>query len=189
MYALPRPFPLNQLANELQKCRALNNFSTLTAILAALQTSAIHRLRRTWEHVQPRTMQVLEGMNQLMGASMNFAVYREMLHHVNPPCVPFLGVYLKDLTFVADGNDDYIKGTELINYGKRVKAAAIIQEIQQYQAVPYPLQPVPELQDYIIQNMNNARDVSEMYTVSLNLEPKEREEEKIARLLQESGFL
>lgn len=26
-----------------------------------------------------------------MGASMNFAEYREMLHVVNPPCVPFLG--------------------------------------------------------------------------------------------------
>lgn len=77
--------------NVVQKCRTLNNFSTLTAILAALQTSAIHRLRRTWEHVQPRTMAVLDGMNQLMGASMNFAVYREMLHQVNPPCVPFLG--------------------------------------------------------------------------------------------------
>jgi len=111
------------------------------------------------------------------------------LHIVNPPCVPFLGVYLKDLTFVADGNDDFIKGTPLINFGKRVKTANIIREIQQYQSVPYPLQPVPELQDYIITNMQSARDVNEMYSLSLTLEPREREDEKIARLLQESGFL
>lgn len=91
------------------------------------------------------------------------------------------GVYLKDLTFVADGNDDFIKGTELINFGKRVKAANIISEIQQYQAVPYPLTAVPELQDYIMSSMQQARDVNEMYTVSLSLEPREREEEKIAR--------
>ncbi|CUS15462.1 unnamed protein product [Tuber aestivum] len=173
-----------------EKCRLLNNFSTLTAILAALQTSAIHRLKRTWEHVPSRTNQTLEGMNTLMGATMNFAEYREMLHIVNPPCVPFLGVYLKDLTFVADGNDDFIKGDQkLINFDKRVKTANIIREIQQYQSVPYPLQPVPELQDYIISNMQSARDVNDMYNLSLSLEPREREDEKIARLLQESGFL
>ncbi|PWW79627.1 ras GEF [Tuber magnatum] len=165
-----------------EKCRLLNNFSTLTAILAALQTSAIHRLKRTWEHVPSRTNQTLEGMNTLMGATMNFAEYREMLHIVNPPCVPFLGVYLKDLTFVADGNDDFIKGDQkLINFDKRVKTANIIREIQQYQSVPYPLQPVPELQDYIISNMQSARDVNDMYNLSLSLEPREREDEKIAR--------
>ncbi|KAF8249688.1 ras GEF [Wilcoxina mikolae CBS 423.85] len=164
-----------------EKCRILNNFSTLTAILAALQTASIHRLRRTWEHVPAKSQITLEGLNRLMGATMNFAEYREMLHIVNPPCVPFLGVYLKDLTFVADGNDDFIRGTELINFGKRVKAANIISEIQQYQAVPYPLTSVSELQDYIISSMQSARDVNEMYSVSLSLEPREREDEKIAR--------
>lgn len=117
------------------------------------------------------------------------STHHVFLSSVNNSAVPLFqpfanlstGVYLKDLTFVADGNDDFIKGTELINYGKRVKTANIIQEIQQYQAVPYPLQVVPELQDYIISNMTSARDVAEMYNVSLNLEPKEREEEKIAR--------
>lgn len=77
-----------------EKCRLLNNFSTLTAILAALQTSSIHRLKRTWEHVPTRTNTILEGMNTLMGATMNFAEYREMLHIVNPPCVPFLGMFI-----------------------------------------------------------------------------------------------
>jgi len=91
------------------------------------------------------------------------------------------GVYLKDLTFVADGNPDFIKGTELINFGKRAKTAAIIREIQQYQSVPYPLQSITELQDYILSNMQAAKDVTEMFNVSLALEPREREDEKIAR--------
>ena len=37
--------------------------------------------------------------------------------------------------------------------------------------------------------MRNAGDVHEMYNRSLEVEPREREEEKIARLLSESGFL
>lgn len=88
---------------------------------------------------------------------------------------------MKDLTFVADGNPDFIKGTDLINFGKRAKTAAIIREIQQYQSVPYPLQPIQELQDYILSNMQTAKDVTEMFNVSLQLEPREREDEKIAR--------
>lgn len=87
-----------------EKCRLLNNFSTLTAILAALQTSSIHRLKRTWEHVPTRTNTILEGMNTLMGATMNFAEYREMLHIVNPPCVPFLGMFT--LAFLDFGSSD-----------------------------------------------------------------------------------
>lgn len=88
-----------------EKCRQLNNFSTLTAILAALQTSSIHRLKRTWEHVPTRTNTILDGMNTLMGATMNFAEYREMLHIVNPPCVPFLGRFILSSCFALGSPD------------------------------------------------------------------------------------
>ena len=45
----------------------------------------------------------------------------------------------------------------------------------------YSLQPVPELQDYILNNMQAAGDVHEMYDKSLQVEPREREDEKIVR--------
>lgn len=92
-----------------------------------------------------------------------------------------LGVYLTDLTFIEDGIPSLIKKTNLINFAKRAKTAEVIRDIQQYQNVPYPLQPVPELQDYILTNMNSAGDVHEMYETSLQVEPREREDEKIAR--------
>lgn len=74
-----------------------------------------------------------------------------------------------------------IKGTELINFGKRAKTAEVIRDIQQYQAVPYALQSVSELQDYMLSNMRTATDAQEQYDRSLMLEPREREDEKIAR--------
>jgi son of sevenless len=57
----------------------------------------------------------------------------------------------------------------------------VIRDIQQYQAVPYSLQAVQELQDYITSNMSAAGDVHEMYDKSLQVEPREREDEKIVR--------
>ena len=102
----------------------------------------------------------------------------ESLHH---PLTRIQGVYLTDLTFIEDGIPSLIKRTNLINFAKRAKTAEVIRDIQQYQNVPYPLQPVPELQDYILTNMQSAGDVHEMYEMSLSVEPREREDEKIAR--------
>ena len=82
-----------------------------------------------------------------------------------------------------------MKGTELINFTKRQKTAEVIRDIQQYQNVPYSLNPVPDLQEWILDNMRAASDVHEMYNKSLQIEPRENGEEKIARLLSESGFL
>jgi son of sevenless-like protein len=120
-------------------------------------------------------------MRALMASTRNFAEYRDSLHKSNPPCIPFLGVYLTDLTFIEDGIPSNLKKNNLINYNKRAKTAEVIRDIQQYQNVPYSLQPIQELQEYIINNMRSAGDVHEMYDQSLSVEPREREDEKIAR--------
>ncbi|KAI8634655.1 ras GEF [Xylariaceae sp. FL1651] len=164
------------------KCRGLNNFSTLTSIISALGTAPIARLKRTWDQVPARTQTVLESMRRLMASTKNFGEYRESLHAANPPCIPFFGVYLTDLTFIEDGIPSIIKKTNMINFAKRAKTAEVIRDIQQYQNAPYSLTPVPELQDYILSNMTAAGDVHEMYDKSLVVEPREREDEKIVRL-------
>ncbi|KAK3313874.1 ras guanine nucleotide exchange factor domain-containing protein [Apodospora peruviana] len=163
------------------KCRTLNNFSTLTSIISALGTAPIARLKRTWDQVPQRIHGTLETMRKLMASTKNFGEYREALHVANPPCIPFFGVYLTDLTFIEDGIPSIIKKTNLINFAKRAKTAEVIRDIQQYQNVAYSLQPVPELQDYILTNMQAAGDVHEMYDKSLQIEPREREDEKIVR--------
>ncbi|KAI9324097.1 ras guanine nucleotide exchange factor domain-containing protein [Zopfochytrium polystomum] len=188
-----------------EKCRALNNFNTLMAILAGLSTAPIHRLRRTWELVPQRSMQALELLRETMDSTKNFSRYRETLHSVNPPCVPFLGFYLTDLTFIEDGSPNFLKQTaeltatagsatspppsEMINFAKRMKTSEVIREVQQYQNVPYLFTPVPELQQFLQESFITSVDETDLYNLSLQLEPREREDEKIARLLSESGFL
>jgi son of sevenless-like protein len=68
---------------------------------------------------------------------------------VDPPCIPYLGVYLTDLTFIEDGNKDYVTDEGLINFDKRRKISTVIREIQQYQQTPYCLEAVPWLQDML----------------------------------------
>ncbi|KAE8346456.1 hypothetical protein BDV24DRAFT_81133 [Aspergillus arachidicola] len=177
---------IKHFVNVADKCRALNNYSTLTSIISALGTAPIHRLGRTWGQVSGRTSTILEQMRKLMASTKNFGEYRETLHLANPPCIPFFGVYLTDLTFIEDGIPS-LTPSELINFNKRAKTAEVIRDIQQYQNVPYLLQPVPELQDYILSNLQAAGDVHDMYDRSLEVEPREREDEKIARYATTAG--
>lgn len=100
-------------------------------------------------------------------------MYRAALHNANPPCVPFVGVYLTHLVGIQDGNSDYIKSTERhINFAKRVSTAEVIREIQQYQAVPYCLTIVPEIQTFIQKGLDGSKDVADLFDMSLAVEPR-----------------
>lgn len=175
-----------------EQCRQINNFSSMTAIISALYSSTIHRLKKSWELVSARTMASLENMNKLMNSTRNFNEYRDMLHLVNPPIIPFFGVYLTDLTFVADGNPDFVKGEpKLINFSKRTKTAEIVREIQQYQSIPYSFQELPEVQLRVAARFKEAPSIDDQYETSLALEPRDKQpsNDKMAKILQENGFL
>lgn len=120
-----------------QRCRMLNNFSSMWAVAGALNSAAIFRLRRTWDLIGYHTKELFEKMNFLTQISRNYAHYRELLRQVNLPCVPFSGLYNKDLIFIQDGNPDMIPNSvHLINFSKRQRLADIVIEIRMFQSVP-----------------------------------------------------
>ncbi|KAI9311849.1 ras guanine nucleotide exchange factor domain-containing protein [Dichotomocladium elegans] len=168
-----------------ERCRQLNNFNTCMAIFSAFDNSAVGRLRRTWEIVGNRTTQTLNSIRKLMGANRNFTEYREMIHSINPPCIPFLGIYLQDLTFIEDGNPDFLaKSDHLINFAKRQKTAEVIREIKQFQSAPYTLRIVQVMQDFIQTQLDSSLDVEQLYERSLEIEPKASAAAEAARLLE-----
>lgn len=159
--------------NVAEKCRIYNNFNTCMAILSAFDNSAVGRLKRTWELVGARTNHVVSHIRKLMGANRNFSQYRVLIHSVNPPCIPFLGIYLQDLTFIEDGNPNFLKSSKnLINFAKRAKTAEVIREIQQYQTMGYQYRVVEEIQAFVTENLHSSRDEDQLYKESLKLEPK-----------------
>ncbi|KAG0378908.1 hypothetical protein BGX24_002402 [Mortierella sp. AD032] len=185
-----RALIVRQLVAVAEKLRQLNNFSLLYATTAALALSPVHRLKRTWELVPSKVMTTFATLQAVTSSVKSWMDYRQELHSANPPCVPFVGVYLTDLVMIQDGNPDFLKGAEHhINFAKRVSTAEVIREIQQYQSVPYCLTTVPEIQAFIRRGLDQSKPVAELHELSLELEPREGEEEKITRLLAEAGFL
>jgi hypothetical protein len=49
----------------------------------------------------------------------------------------YLGIYLTDLTFIEDGNESGRAG--YVNFGKRKLLSNVLEEIKQFQQVPYSI--------------------------------------------------
>lgn len=183
---------LKQFILVADRCRNLHNYSSMVAIVSGLNSPPIRRLKRSWEQVHSRHLTQLSNCEMTIDSGKNFNNYRSTLAKVTPPCVPFIGVFLTTLTFIQDGSKDSLPGN-LVNFRKRQKASEVIQDIQRWQTIPHHFHPLTSVQGYLEESLgkfNDQVDVGDMFwNRSLELEPREREDEKMARLLQESGFL
>lgn len=169
----------------------LHNYDGLMAIICSLNSSTINRLRKTWDAVSPKRKDLLRTLQQTVEPSQNNKVLRTRLHDHVPPCLPFLGMYLTDLTFVDIGNpatkqmslgtegvDDGTGGLTVVNFDKHTRTAKIIGELQRFQ-IPYRLIELPDMQDWITSEIARVRQNDQgnvqvsYYRKSLLLEPRE----------------
>jgi son of sevenless-like protein len=183
---------LKQFIIVADRCRSLHNYSSMVAIVSGLNSPPIRRLKRSWEQVNHRHVSQLNTCEMTIDSGKNFTNYRTTLARIAPPCVPFIGVFLTTLTFIQDGSKDTLPGN-LVNFRKRQKASEVIQDIQRWQTLPHHFHPLSAVQIYIEESLGKFSeqvDVGDKFwNLSLEREPREREDEKMARLLQESGFL
>ncbi|XP_010076784.1 PREDICTED: ral guanine nucleotide dissociation stimulator-like 1, partial [Pterocles gutturalis] len=62
-----------------QECRILKNFSSLKAIISALQSNSIYRLKKTWACVPKDTMLIFEELSDIFSDHDNYLTSRELL--------------------------------------------------------------------------------------------------------------
>lgn len=158
------------------KCLQLNNMNTLMAISTALNSSTITRLKKTYELLTQKTLTTLEGIAKATDHSRNYAEIRAHLKAITPPALPFLGLYLTDLTFTEDGNPTMRNAEKsIINMDKFIKISKIIAQLQRFQ-VPYALSEVSFFQSWLISKINDGNFSQErLYQESLKIEPRQDE--------------
>lgn len=93
------------------------------AILCALQSSTISRLKRTWDGVPTKYLNSLELLRKATEHSRNYAQYRARIRDAATPCLPFVGLFLTDVTFCFEGNGKerlslVDKSIKLINFDR-----------------------------------------------------------------------
>ncbi|XP_060917894.1 rap guanine nucleotide exchange factor 1b isoform X8 [Labrus mixtus] len=144
--------------------RKLNNFNSYLAILSALDSAPIRRLE--W---QKQTSEGLEEYCTLIDSSSSFRAYRAALAEVEPPCIPYLGLILQDLTFVHLGNPDLIDGK--VNFSKRWQQFNILDSMRRFQQVHYEL----KRNDDIVCFFNDFSDhlaEEALWELSLKIKPR-----------------
>jgi len=165
-----------RLVNVTEHLFKLNNFNTALAIISGLNNSGIYRLKYTRAELPKKVQMAFDNGMQLMNSDGAYKAYRESLHNVNPPCVPYLGVYLTDLTFIEDGNRDFIN--ELINFRKRQLVFDVIAELQLHQQLGYSIQANEKLLS-LLQNLPCLKE-DQLYQMSLLREPRNADRADIA---------
>ncbi|KAJ3601074.1 hypothetical protein NHX12_032047 [Muraenolepis orangiensis] len=139
-----------------QECRRLKNFSSLRAILSALQSNAVYRLRKTWSLVNRENMAVFENLWETFPDENCVLANREFLMEdggqpvedltpMSKRCpfprqmstsggvVPYLGTYLTVLTMLDTALSDTVQAG-LINFEKRRREFEILSQIRLLQA-------------------------------------------------------
>ncbi|XP_032113618.1 ral guanine nucleotide dissociation stimulator isoform X8 [Sapajus apella] len=177
-----------------RECRVLKNFSSLYAILSALQSNSIHRLKKTWEEVSRDSFRIFQKLSEIFSDENNYSLSRELLIkegtskfatlEMNPKraqkrpketgiiqgTVPYLGTFLTDLVMLDTAMKDYLYG-RLINFEKRRKEFEVIAQIKLLQSAcnNYSIAPDEQFGAWFraVERLSEA----ESYNLSCELEP------------------
>uniref|UniRef100_A0A8B9KMY7 Ras protein specific guanine nucleotide releasing factor 1 n=1 Tax=Astyanax mexicanus TaxID=7994 RepID=A0A8B9KMY7_ASTMX len=151
-------------------CRCLHNYNAVLEITSSLNRSSIFRLKKTWLKVSKQTKTVIDKLQKLVSSEGRFKNLREALKNCDPPCVPYLGMYLTDLAFIEEGTPNYTEDN-LVNFSKMRMISHIIREIRQFQQTAYKIDHQPKVSQYLLDS-SNVLDEESMYEASLRIEPK-----------------
>ncbi|XP_072406309.1 ral guanine nucleotide dissociation stimulator-like isoform X2 [Chiloscyllium punctatum] len=177
-----------------EECRALKNFSSLYAIISALQSNPVHRLKKTWEEIPREIFRSYNELSEIFSEENNYSQSRELLiregtskfatldkkhpkrlkDHKAPNVVqgtvPYLGTFLTDLVMLDTAVKDYVENG-LINFEKRRKEFEIIAQIKLLQKAckNYHFEKDPEFLNWFdgLETLSEA----ESYKLSCEVEP------------------
>ncbi|CAO1416546.1 unnamed protein product [Diamesa tonsa] len=151
-------------------CRCLHNFNGVLQICAAFQFAAIFRMKKTWDKVPKNIKSTIFKLQAVVCSDGRFRLMREALHRSDPPCIPYLGMYLTDLSFIEEGTPDFTTDG-LLNFSKMRMIAHVIREIRHFQQTPYKIDHIPKVTSYLL-DTSLLLDDDEMYFRSLKIEPR-----------------
>ncbi|XP_071981537.1 ral guanine nucleotide dissociation stimulator-like 2 isoform X3 [Engystomops pustulosus] len=135
-----------------EECWNLRNFSSVYAILTALQSTSVHRLKRVWAETSREIQRSYQDMSEVFSEKDNYARMRELLFQSQDTSdvskkhsprsrdpratgvIPYLGVFLTDLVMLDSAIRDQLENG-FLNFEKRRKEFESLSQIRILQTV------------------------------------------------------
>ncbi|XP_020715438.1 guanine nucleotide-releasing factor 2 isoform X6 [Ceratitis capitata] len=147
--------------------RKMNNYNSYLALLSALDSAPIRRLE--WHKT---ITQDIKEYCLLIDSSSSFRAYRTTLAATSPPCIPYIGLVLQDLTFVHVGNPDYLK-EGVINFSKRWQQYHLIENMKRFKKCEYNFRRNERIIRFF-DNFEYELGEEEMWQISESIKPRGR---------------
>ncbi|KAL0219084.1 hypothetical protein P9112_004737 [Eukaryota sp. TZLM1-RC] len=83
-----------------------NSFNAASAVVIGVTNAAVKRLNAIQAQITPQTKAKVQELTQFINPKGNYKLYRSALRSLsrNDIVAPWFGVFLRDLTFIEDGN-------------------------------------------------------------------------------------
>ena len=131
------------------ECRKLNNYNGVMEIVSALQSAPVQRLKQTWRGMAPKDLAQFQELVDAMDFVHHLKRYRDDLEKIEPPALPYIGLFLQDLLMLEEIPTRARQDAGLINVAKLRKLTAVVRRIQRLQARPYLLKAQPAVHTWL----------------------------------------
>ncbi|XP_026480839.1 guanine nucleotide-releasing factor 2 [Ctenocephalides felis] len=145
--------------------RKMNNFNSYLALLSALDSAPITRLE--WPK---QTTEMLKEFCALIDSRSSFRAYRQALAESQPPCIPYIGLVLQDLTFIHIGNSDLLPDGG-INFTKRWQQYHIVNNMKRFKTGSYGFKKNERIIAYF-SNFDDYLNEEAMWQISESIKPR-----------------
>ncbi|XP_052872586.1 ras-specific guanine nucleotide-releasing factor RalGPS2-like [Anopheles cruzii] len=156
-----------------KKLHDINNLHSLFAVISALKSASVHRLKESWLLVSRKDQQQLDRLGQLFDESDNWTALRNYINQFKLPGIPYLGIFLTDIIYIDLMHPSH-KAQEC--HARETKMNNVLRVLSSYQSSNYsfisPIQPTLrylQSRRYIDELQNIFEE--DQYKKSLNLEP------------------
>ncbi|KAJ6623083.1 ras guanine nucleotide exchange factor domain-containing protein [Mycena sp. CBHHK59/15] len=168
-----------------EKCRNLNNFASMSAVINALSSTVISRLHLTWAHVGRKS--ILDALVKYNDPTGGFSGYRSLLTHADGPCVPFIGMYLTDIVHIADQFSDH---DGQICFLQRQRWFEAVQVMLRSQSKPYNIAESETTMNFIWGHLrtDSSKDQTWFWEKSQEVQQSELAHADIRKGLEAAGF-
>lgn len=162
---------VNALKKFLTVCELLfelGNFNGLMEVIAGLSLGCVQRLHKTWSLAGSGPKAVFERFSNIMTTKQNFQSYRHALSATKMPAVPYVGVILRDIVFLEEGNPLKLPNG-FFNFDRIQLLGRLMLEITRFKRTAYDIPSLPQVQAFFAKLKSPENDDA-LYAASLAAE-------------------